>query len=78
MTISDKKVFDLEKPIKAWANRSMVSTKDIQEGETLNENNVWSKRPGTGIPAKDFRKIFGKKAKKQLKKDTLLCYDDFE
>lgn len=72
---SNKKIYNKEKIIKKWANRSLVSIQDIKKGDTLHEKNVWSKRPGTGIPSKNFFKFIGKKFKKNIKKNTLIRRD---
>ena len=37
---------------------------------------IWSKRPGTGIPAKLMKKVIGKKAKKNIKENQLLKWSD--
>ena len=33
---------------------------------------IWSKRPGTGIPSRFMSKVIGKRAKKFIKKNTLI------
>jgi sialic acid synthase SpsE len=68
----EKKIYQNEKQIRLWATRSIVSLKDIKKGEKITFQNVWSKRPGTGIPSRYMSKIIGKKAKKFIKKNTLL------
>ena len=75
---SDKSIHAQEEPIKAWARRSVVSIQDIKKGETLTRNNIWSKRPGSGIPSKELFQILNKKATRDLKKDSILTYSDFE
>jgi N-acetylneuraminate synthase len=37
---------------------------------------IWSKRPGTGIPAKKMKEVLGKKAIRDIPKDTLISWDD--
>ena len=37
---------------------------------------VWSKRPGTGIPSYKINEVIGKKAKKDIKQNTLISWDD--
>ena len=73
---STKKVHKKESIIRDWAFRSLVSIKDIKKGEKISENNIWSKRPGTGIPAKDMDKMIGKIAIKDIPKNTLLKWED--
>ncbi|MBK7870824.1 MAG: N-acetylneuraminate synthase family protein [Saprospiraceae bacterium] len=71
-----KKINDLEKPIRSWAHRSIVTLDDIPAGTIFSEDNIWTKRPGTGIPAKKLDSILGKKAARNLKKDYLIDWND--
>ncbi len=73
----NKRIYKQELPIRKWARRSLVTISKIKKGDKLSEKNFFSKRPGTGIPSKDYRKILGKSAKKNIKKDTMLKYSDF-
>lgn len=75
---SEKKVNDLEKPIRTWAHRSIVTLKDIPAGTVLTEELIWTKRPGTGVPAKHIDSFIGKKVKGNLAKDYLITWDDIE
>lgn len=72
-----KKIYQLEKPIEKWAKRSLVSTRNIKKGEAINLENIWSKRPGTGIPSKNYKKYIGKRVNKNIKKNSLLKSSDF-
>tara|TARA_B100001250_G_scaffold414415_1_gene452644 strand:+ start:4523 stop:5539 length:1017 start_codon:yes stop_codon:yes gene_type:complete len=73
LSLGDNKfVYKKELPIRKWALRSIVSIRDIQNGEILSEKNIWSKRPGTGIPSRFFDKLIGLKTKVRIKKDTLI------
>ena len=63
--------------MKAIARRSIVALNDIDIGETINENNIGLRRPGTGLPPKMFELILGKKATKKIEKFTILCEEDF-
>jgi len=73
-----KIINDLEKPIRSWAHRSVVTLCDIPEGTTLSDKHIWTKRPGTGIPAKYLEEILGKKTVHSIKKDQLLKWEDIE
>jgi len=73
---SQKIINELEKPIRSWAHRSIVTLNDIPAGTILTEELLWTKRPGTGVPAKHIFSFFGKKAKIDLKKDYLISWDD--
>ena len=49
--------------------KSIVAKKQIAKGEIFNEENITTKRPDTGISAKNWHKILGKKSKFNFKKD---------
>ena len=68
---------ELETKMKTIARRSIVSLDHIELGETLNENNIGLRRPGTGLPPKMFESILGKKARKKIKKFTIINKEDF-
>ena len=68
-----------ELPTIKFAFASVVSTKTINKGEILNKNNIWVKRPGTGeFLARDYNKILGKKATKDIKKDIFIKRSHFK
>ena len=74
---SSKKIHSKEKQIRDWALRSVVTVKSISKGSTFTEDDLWTKRPGTGIPSKELPNIIGKIATKDLK-NKLLSRDDFK
>ena len=66
-----------------WVTRrkyhvSMVSIKEIHEGTVLSEQMITYRNPGTGIPAKEARNVFGKKAVLDIPADELLSLGMFE
>lgn len=72
----DKKVInELEQPVRRWAYRSLVTTKDLAKGHVISKGDICSKRPGTGIPSKDYSKVIGKKLDCDLSKNVLLRYE---
>lgn len=73
---STKKVHENEEIIRSWAFRSIVSIVEIKEGQTITQDMIWSKRPGTGIPAKKMKEVLGKKAIRNIPKDILISWDD--
>lgn len=73
-----KDVHQLEKPIRSWAHRSVVSIKEIKKGEIIQKDMVWTKRPGTGISAKYLDNIIGKRARIDIPKDHLISWDELE
>ena len=52
--------------------KSLVARRFIKKGEKFNELNVIAKRPGIGLSPMKWKKIFGKKAKKDFKEDELI------
>lgn len=75
---SEKKVHKKEKKIREWAFRSVVSVKDIKKHTKITKSMVWTKRPGTGIPSKDINKVIGKIAKKNIKKNSLIKWENLK
>lgn len=66
-----------EKPTIDFAYASVVSTRKIEKGEALTEENIWVKRPGTGdFLADDYNSLLGKIAKKEIKKDRQIEKND--
>ena len=70
-----------EQVVRDWAFHSVVATQDIKAGEVLTLKNLTPKRPGSGIEAKYLdknysEKLLGKKAKRDLSKNTILTWDD--
>lgn len=51
------------------ARKSIVASRDIEEGELLTINNIAIKRPGTGLPPLDYWKVLGESSKRKFKKD---------
>lgn len=76
---NDKNALKEEQITIDFAFASIVSIKEIKKGEILSMDNIWVKRPSKGgISAKEFENILGKKAKKDIKNDTQLSWEDFE
>jgi sialic acid synthase SpsE len=62
-----------------FAFATVCTIKPIKKGEQLSRENIWVKRPGTGVvPARDFNSLLGKKATKDLAMDHHLNQSDFE
>ncbi|MCX6222371.1 MAG: N-acetylneuraminate synthase family protein [Bacteroidia bacterium] len=75
---NEKKIHQREVQIREWAFRSIVSVEEIKKGEIISEKMIWTKRPGTGIPSHRMDEVLGKKAKKDIGKNILLTWSDFE
>lgn len=73
---NEKKVHESEKGIREWAHRSVVSLVDIPKGTIVNQEMVWSKRPGIGIPSYRMDEVIGKTTLRDIKANTLLAWED--
>ena len=58
--------------------KSLYSAKPILKGETLTDQCIIPKKPGTGIPANQIKNIVGKKAKINIETNTMLRLEDLE
>jgi N-acetylneuraminate synthase len=74
----DKRLQDMERPIRNWAYRSLVVTKDLHPGDVLSEGNLWSKRPGNGILSREMPLYLGRKVVHHVKANTQLRVEDVE
>tara|TARA_B100001121_G_scaffold306366_1_gene325711 strand:+ start:1285 stop:2319 length:1035 start_codon:yes stop_codon:yes gene_type:complete len=75
----EKKIFEEEKQIIAWARESVVTERDIKKGEKFDLQNIWVKRPSAKngfIAAKYLNDIIGKKASKDIPKDSQVRWED--
>ena len=77
---SFKRAIDSEAELasKTKMRRSLVVAKDLPAGHVLTREDIGFKRPGTGIPAKDWRYILGRKMKTAKNYDQLFSLEDFE
>jgi N-acetylneuraminate synthase len=75
---SEKYIHENEKEIVEWARRSIVTTHQLSKGHVISEQDIWGKRPGTGIPSSYFWDLIGKKTTRDVAKNVLLSVDDIE
>jgi N-acetylneuraminate synthase len=73
-----KKIQPGEQEVRHMANHSVVSLRDIAAGRAIGADDVWVKRPGTGIPASELGKVVGRRSRRAIAADTLLTWDDLE
>ena len=71
-----KQVSPEEQVVRDWAHHSVVTAADVAAGTKLTAAMLAVKRPGRGIPAAKLNDVVGKTAKKALKKDSILTWDD--
>ena len=67
-----------EEKIKKVARRSLVANVDIPKGTVIKKEMIAIKRPGTGIEPKYLNVVIGKRAKRDIKKDEVLKWEDLE
>ncbi len=67
-----KHVSESERKNIAIARKSIVAACDIKVGETLTEDNLTVKRPGSGISPMCWEEVIGKKAKRDFSEDDLI------
>src|SRR5882672_6905884 len=71
-----KKIQPGEQDVRNMALHSVVSIRAVAAGATITAADVWAKRPGTGIPARQLNDVVGKVAKRAIAKDKLISWDD--
>jgi len=73
-----KEVQEKEVAIRRWAFRSIVTVRPIRQGEAITQDMIWSKRPGTGIPACRMPEVIGRLVKRDLPGNVMITWDDLE
>lgn len=73
----DKVVTASEKETRLKLRKSLAAIADIKPGDRFTHANIGVKRPGIGLPPSMFKKILGKVAKRDIKKDVLIQKKDF-
>jgi N-acetylneuraminate synthase/N,N'-diacetyllegionaminate synthase len=73
-----KKPTKNEEKIKKIVRKSIIAKTDIPKGEKIRKEMLIIKRPGTGIEPKYINKIIGKIAKREIKKDSLIKFQDLK
>ena len=62
-----------------FAFATVLTIKDLKDGEIFTKENIWVKRPGTGeVLAEKYSDILGKPAKRSILKDHHLKFSDYE
>jgi len=58
--------------------RSIITSKDLEKGNVIKEDDLTFKRPGTGIEPDQEAFVIGRTLKHSLAKDSVLRWTDFE
>lgn len=73
-----KTILSEEKPVSDFAYATVVTIRSIRKGERLTMENIWVKRPGVGpLLAKEFDRVLGQRAQRDLPQDVPLGRRDF-
>jgi len=74
-----KAILPEEQPVIDFAYASVVTIAPVRAGEVFSLENTWVKRPGTGaILAPELNRVLGKKAARDIQKDSQIDPDDIE
>ena len=69
----EKKVpSESEKKNIAIARKSIIASKVIKAGDILTEENLTTKRPGTGISPMQWNEVIGTRAMRDFEEDELI------
>jgi N-acetylneuraminate synthase/N,N'-diacetyllegionaminate synthase len=69
-----KHVLDIEKDVRHVSRQSLVARRELQIGQRITEWDLMVKRPGTGIPAAQLRRIVGKTVGKRIRAGELISW----
>ena len=73
----NKIISNNERQVSKALRKSCVAQRNINKGEIIRKSDISFKRPGIGISPVHLKKIIGKKAKKNIKKDKLILKHSF-
>ena len=76
-TLGNKKTIqEKEVQVRQWAYRSIVSSKTLEKDYVIQESDLCTKRPGTGIPSKNYSQVIGRKVKNRIEKNSIILWED--
>ncbi len=58
--------------------KSIFTTSSIEQGAIISAEHLTTKKPGTGFAANKLSHVIGKKARRDIAANTMLCEDDLE
>ena len=67
-----KQYISTELKNRSVARKSIVAKKNIKAGEVLTEENITTKRPGTGINPMHWKEVIGSRAIRDFEEDELI------
>lgn len=73
---AEKRVLDCEWDVRTLSRQSIVTTREIRDGEPIEREDLTIKRPGTGIEPFRMDEVIGRRAAKDIEPDVPLTEDD--
>jgi len=73
-----KDIFDFEKEARIKMGKSIYTSRDLERGSIITENNIAIKTPFLGLPPYYLDKLLNKKLKVSLKVEELIKLEDLE
>jgi N-acetylneuraminate synthase len=73
-----KEVLESERPVQAMARESVVTIAAVKAGEVFTLENLWVKRPGTGISASRLNELLGRCSTRDLPANHLLAPEEVD
>ena len=77
-TISKQDVTSELNSMKITFEKSIVSKRALKTGDTIKVDDLAFKKPGSGIPAKEYKNLLGKVVVRNIKPNTRIEYSDYE
>ena len=78
MGSSRRTISEEEKQKMPKMRRSIVTAGDLKKGDRIKEKDLTFKRPGTGIAPDEEKFVTGRKVNRDIEKDAVLRWSDFE
>ncbi len=72
-----KTIFPSERENAKIARKSVVTLRAVKKGELFTEKSLGLKRPGTGLPPREYARVIGARATRDMLRDKLLKKDDY-
>ena len=68
-----------EQAVYNFARGSVVADRDLPAGTEITHVDIWARRPGNGeIPASEFDSVVGRHLRREVTRNTQLCWADFD
>ena len=67
-----KRVLDVEKDVRAVSRQSLVTTRALDSGDVVREDDLTVQRPGTKIPAASIGEVVGRRVRRAVPAGTML------